>query len=107
MFTIHIAGKLGQTPQTQKFDSGNTVTKFTVATKNRGVTVWVTVEAWNGLGEIVQEYLSKGAHVAIQARPKVTITESSDGHKTGRPRAWLKDGEAQTQFEFVAESIDF
>ena len=106
MFTT-IPGKLGQDPTTQKFDSGNSVTKLTVATKNRGVTIWVTIEAWNELGEIAQKYLTKGTHVSIQARPKATVTEDDKGNKIGRPRAWLKDGEAQTQFEFVAESISF
>lgn len=72
---ITIVGHVGQTPHSVTFgDTGNKVVKFSVAVKefsnkeDEDRTMWIDVDAWNGLGERVLKTITKGREVVICGR---------------------------------------
>ncbi len=74
---VQIIGRLGKDPETRFTPSGKKVTQFSVAVNRRWksaegevkeATDWFNVEAWGHLGEICQQYLSKGRLVFIEGR---------------------------------------
>ncbi len=73
--TITIVGYVGQNPHTISFgDTGNKVVKFSVAVKefssnsDENKTLWLDVDAWNGLGERVIKTVTKGREVVVHGR---------------------------------------
>lgn len=73
--TITIVGYVGQNPHTISFeDTGNQVVKFSVAVKEFSAnsddnkTLWLDVDAWNGLGERVLKTITKGREVVVHGR---------------------------------------
>lgn len=76
---ITIVGHVGQTPHTVSFgDTGNKVVKFSVAVKefssnsDEEKTLWLDVDAWNGLGERVLKAVTKGREIVIHGRLTLT-----------------------------------
>ncbi|MDX1436756.1 MAG: single-stranded DNA-binding protein [Anaerolineales bacterium] len=74
---IQIIGHLGSDPETQTLSKGGKVCKFRVAVdrprksdngKGEAAADWFNVEAWGRLGEVCQEYLSKGRLVYLEGR---------------------------------------
>jgi single-strand DNA-binding protein len=74
---VQIIGRLGKDPETRFTPSGKKVAQFSVAVNRRWknatgeikeVTDWFNVDAWGHLGEICQQYLSKGRLVFIEGR---------------------------------------
>ncbi len=72
---ITIVGHVGQAPTSVGFgDTGNKVVKFSVAVKefsnktDEEKTMWIDVDAWNGLGERVLKTVTKGREVVINGR---------------------------------------
>ena len=74
---VQLIGHLGQDPEIVKFDDGNQLAKFTVATnevyKNaQGEKVtdtqWHNVVMRGKLSEIAEEFLSKGKQVVIEGK---------------------------------------
>jgi len=77
--SITIVGHVGQNPKTVSFgDTGNKVVKFSVAVKefssnsDEQKTMWLDVDAWNGLGERVLNTITKGREVVINGRLAIT-----------------------------------
>jgi single stranded DNA-binding protein len=73
--SITIVGYVGQNPKSVSFgDTGNKVVKFSVAVKDfssnsdEQKTMWVDVDAWNGLGERVLSTITKGREVVVNGR---------------------------------------
>jgi len=73
--SISLVGHVGQAPTLRTFpDTNNKLVKFSLAVKefspNTDVkkTMWVDVEAWNGLGERVLEQITKGREVALNGK---------------------------------------
>ncbi len=73
--TILVIGYVGQNPHSISFgDTGNKVVKFSVAVKefsantDENKTLWLDVDAWNGLGDRVLKAITKGREVAIHGR---------------------------------------
>lgn len=73
--TIQIVGYVGQDPHAISFDdTGNKVVKFSVAVKefpaksDDNKTLWLDVDAWNGLGDRVLKTITKGREVVIHGR---------------------------------------
>jgi single stranded DNA-binding protein len=73
--SITIVGYVGQNPKSVSFgDTGNKVVKFSVAVKefssnsDEQKTMWVDVDAWNGLGERVLATITKGREVVVNGR---------------------------------------
>ena len=86
---VQLIGYLGRDPETRFTPKGSKVCQFSVAVSDRwrGAegetkerTDWFTVEAWGRLGEICQEYLSKGRLVYIEGRLR-TDTYEKEGEK--------------------------
>ena len=73
---VQIIGNLGKDPETRFTPKGNKVCTFTVAVnrswksdgETKEATDWFNVEAWGKLGEVCQDYLSKGRLVFIEGR---------------------------------------
>lgn len=107
---IFIVGNLGRDPVMRYTTRGHAVTSFPVATNRRWTNddgtpanevTWFQVSAWGKLGEICNQYLTKGRQVFIDGRLR-SDTE------TGAPRIWAgKDGQARASFEIVANSVKF
>jgi single-strand DNA-binding protein len=74
---VQLIGYLGRDPETRFTPTGSKVCNFSVAVTRRWkssegeareATDWFNVDAWGRLGEICQEYLSKGRLVFIEGR---------------------------------------
>ena len=73
-------GHVGQDPSVVTFeDTGNKVVKFSVAVKeysknsDEDKTLWIDVDAWNGLGDRVLKTITKGREVSIEGRLALSI----------------------------------
>jgi single-strand DNA-binding protein len=72
---IILIGRVGNTPHETVFsDTGNRVAHFSIGVKEYSAntdedkTMWLDVDAWNGLSERVAKYITKGREVAIYGR---------------------------------------
>jgi len=74
---VQLIGRLGKDPESRFTPKGNKVCKFSVAVSRRyksaegetkEATDWFVVEAWGRLGEVCQEYLTKGRLVFVEGR---------------------------------------
>lgn len=74
---VQLIGRLGRDPETRFTPKGSKVCKFSLAVDDRRRTSegearertdWFNIEAWGRLGEICQEYLTKGRLVYIEGR---------------------------------------
>ncbi|MBA3031003.1 MAG: single-stranded DNA-binding protein [Desulfobacteraceae bacterium] len=99
-----ILGRLGKDPEVRYTQDGRAIANFSVATseewkdKSTGEkmerTEWHRIVAFNKLGEICGEYLSKGSQVYLEG--KIQTREWTD-----------KDGNKRYTTEIVASSIQF
>jgi single-strand DNA-binding protein len=107
---IIIVGNLGRDPEMRYTPQGTPVTSFTVAANRRWTnadgtpgeeTTWFRVSAWGKLGEVCNQYLSKGRQVLIEGQLK-------PDPETGGPRVWTgNDGIARASFELNARTVRF
>jgi single-strand DNA-binding protein len=107
---IIIVGNLGRDPEMRYTPQGTPVTNFSVATSRKWTnadgtpgeeTIWFRVAAWGRLGEVCNEYLSKGRQVLIEGRLR-------PDPQTGGPRLWTRqDGTAGASFEVHARTVRF
>jgi single-strand DNA-binding protein len=74
---VQLIGRLGRDPESRFTPSGKQVCSFSMAVnrtwrdregKAHEETDWFNVDAWGRLGEICQQYLSKGRLVYIEGR---------------------------------------
>lgn len=72
---VQLIGNLGKDPETRFTPTGKKACNFTMAVDRRWksregevkeATEWFNVEAWGRLGEICQQYLSKGRLVYVE-----------------------------------------
>jgi single-strand DNA-binding protein len=96
---IQIIGNLGRDPETRQVGE-TTVCNFVVAVTERFKgrdgqqqerTEWVQVQAWGRLGEIAQQFLTKGSPVYVEGKLQT--------------RTWEKDGEKRHATEVRAENL--
>ncbi len=107
---VTLIGYLGQDPAMRYSPKGTPITTLNVATNAkwhdasgelREQTVWFRVLAFGKLGEIVNQYLSKGRQVYIEGS---LIPDD----KTGGPRVWVrKDGSPGASYEVRATVVRF
>lgn len=75
-------------PEVKSFSSGNSLTNIRVACTNRfgqkEETVFVDVEAWGKLGEIVAQHKKKGDLITVDGRLKQDSWEDKDGNKRSK-----------------------
>jgi single-strand DNA-binding protein len=99
---VQLIGRLGKDPETRFTPNGRSVTSFSVAVarhwrssegEHKEATDWFNIDAWGRLGEICQEYLSKGSLVFLEGRLQTDQYE--------------KDGETRYFTRVIARSIQF
>lgn len=85
-----IIGRLGADPEVKTLSTGQTVTRFNVATseewtKQDGTkqekTEWHRVTVWNKLGEVCSKYLFKGSSVFLEGKIRTSSWEDEQGQK--------------------------
>jgi single stranded DNA-binding protein len=86
---LMIIGRVGQEPKVVTFpDTGNKVVKFSLAVteysskKEEETTMWIDVDAWNGLGERVVQTITKGREVLLTGRLAINTYTRDDNGKT-------------------------
>jgi single-strand DNA-binding protein len=74
---VQLIGHLGKDPQTRFTPTGKKVCTFTLAVNHRWKdkdgnakesTNWFNIEVWARLGEVCQQYLTKGSLVYLEGR---------------------------------------
>ena len=97
MNTVSLVGNLISDPEVKTLPSSKKVANFRVASnnpRNDKESVFIDVEAWEKLGELCGEYLSKGREVFIIGRLR---TES-----------WVaKEGGNRSKISLVADQVKF
>ncbi len=87
---VQLIGRLGRDPESRYTTTGRQVTQFSVAVTRRWrsaegepkeKTEWFNVEAWGRLGEICQEFLSKGRLVYVEGRLQTDVYGEEDDRK--------------------------
>lgn len=90
-------GRLGKDPTTKYTQGGKAVTSFSIAcgwkSKDKEGTEWVNVTAFDKLGEVCGEYLSKGKQVFVSGR------FTTDKYE--------KDGVERYSTKIVADRVQF
>ena len=84
---------MGANAEIKTLESGNSVTSFNLAVKNRDKTLWVRIVAWNKTAELLNKYTKKGDMIGVNGRLDV--------------REYEVDGNKRTAYEVVAEQIHF
>jgi single-strand DNA-binding protein len=87
MNKLTIIGNLTRDPESRTVGDADTVCTFTVAVNRRAhkdhpEADYFRVSAWNRLGEIARQYLTKGKKVAVTGPVAVSSYEAKDGGGT-------------------------
>ncbi len=93
---VMLMGRLTRDPEVRTTSTGKTITSFSIAVDRGGqddATDFFDVTAWEKLGELVSQYLSKGRRCLVQGRLR---QDSWDDKETGKKR---------TKIEVVATDI--
>ncbi len=98
---VILVGHLGKDPELSYIPSGQSVTKFTMATnrtykdksgETKEVTDWHNIVAWGKLGEICAQFLAKGRQAYVEGQI--------------RTRSWEdREGKKRTTTEIVADNV--
>jgi single-strand DNA-binding protein len=85
--TVQLIGRLAGDPETTYTEQGTARTTFTVATGRQwqdaggqvqGETQWTRCVAWGKLGEIVAQYLNKGARTYVEGHLRTRTWEDAE-----------------------------
>ena len=85
-----LVGRLGKDPELNYIPSGQSVTKFTMATNRsykdksgewKEETDWHNIVAWGKLGEICAQYLVKGRQAYVEGQIRTRNWEDREGKK--------------------------
>jgi single-strand DNA-binding protein len=100
-------GYLAADPEMRYLPNGKPVTNFRIGSSRQWTnasgekvkeTTWLKVTAWGQLGEIVNQYCGKGAHVIVSGRLRVG--------ENGSPAVYeLSNGGHGASYEITAEEI--
>ena len=90
---VSLIGRLGKDPETVTFESGKSLTRFSMATHqkfkqkngdwNEDIQ-WHNVNAWGPVGERMKKILSKGKKVIIEGRLIHQTYENKEGVRKNR-----------------------
>lgn len=107
---VTLIGNLGNDPELRYAPSGTPVCSFSVATNERWTdqqgqlqerTTWWRISAWGRMGEVCNQYLSKGRRVYVEG----TVVGDPE---TGGPRIWTdQNGQPRASFELRATTVKF
>jgi single-strand DNA-binding protein len=78
---VELIGNLGKDPETRYTPTGKKVCHFTLAVNRRAAAEadWFLIEAWEKLGEVCQQYLTKGRLVYVEGRLKTDRWQDDKG----------------------------
>ena len=88
MNKIMVIGNLGRDPEMRYTPNGQSVTSFSVASNRKYTTStgerqeeteWFNVSAWGKLGEVCNQYLTRGQQVYVEGRLRSRSYEGRDG----------------------------
>jgi single-strand DNA-binding protein len=76
-----LIGRLGGDPETGQTNNGTNYASFSIAVgdKNKDNTQWFRVTAYNGLSDVVAQYLTKGREVYVEGRLELREWEDRNG----------------------------
>lgn len=96
MNQLTIIGNVAFPPQSRVTSSGANVTTFSVAVngRNKEQTNFFRISAWNKLGDLCMEYLTKGRKVCVVGEVTARIYQP-------------QNGEAKAQLEVRADHVEF
>ena len=92
---VQLIGRLGHDPDVRTTPNGRKVAQFNIAVnrtwtgsdgERREATDWFTVEAWGKLGDICEQYLSKGRLVYVEGRLQIDRWEDDKGETRSRAK---------------------
>lgn len=95
---VILMGRLTRDPEVRTTSTGKNITSFSIAVDRGGQddqADFFDVTAWEKLGELVSQYLSKGRRCLVQGRLR---QDSWDDKETGKKR---------TRIEVVATDVTF
>ena len=95
---VILMGRLTRDPEMRTTTSGKTIASFSLAVDRGGqedATDFFEITAWEKLGELVNQYLSKGRRCLVQGRLR---QDSWDDKETGKKRS---------KVEVVASDVTF
>lgn len=95
---VTLMGRLTRDPEQRTTPSGKTVVRFSLAVDRQGsedATDFFDVTAWEKLGELVVQYVTKGRRVLVQGRLR---QDSWDDKESGKKRS---------RVEVVATDVTF
>lgn len=95
---VILMGRLTRDPEVRTTSTGKTIASFSLAVDRGGQddqTDFFDITAWEKLGELVSQYLSKGRRCLVQGRLR---QDSWDDKETGKKR---------TKIEVVATDVTF
>jgi len=95
---VILMGRLTRDPEVRTTSTGKTITSFSLAVDRGGqedAADFFDVTAWEKLGELVSQYLSKGRRCLVQGRLR---QDSWDDKETGKKRS---------KVEVVATDVTF
>ncbi len=95
---VILMGRLTRDPEVRTTSTGKTIASFSLAVDRGGqddATDFFDITAWEKLGELVSQYLSKGRRCLVQGRLR---QDSWDDKETGKKR---------TKIEVVATDVTF
>lgn len=87
---VRLIGHVGQSPEVKSFDNGSKVANFSIAISKvykdkdgnrQDSTQWFNLVAWRKLAEIVESYVKKGSHVAVEGELATRSWDDAEGNK--------------------------
>lgn len=87
---VFLIGHVGQDPEIKNFDGKGKLARLSLATnenytnaqgEKQSDTQWHQIVVWNGLAGVVEKYVKKGSHLAIDGRLIYRSYETDKGEK--------------------------
>ncbi len=117
---VILIGNLGADPEIKYLPSGSAVANIRLATTESYTTregervkqtEWHSIELWEGLAKIAEQYLKKGNSVYIEGKLKTESWQDSEGNTRSRTKVrginmTLLGGRPQASNEGYSESVE-
>lgn len=97
MIKVFVHGRLTRDPELRHTQGGTSVCSFTVASDKRKREYgadFIDCQAWNGLGEMISKYFTKGKEIVLSGALSSRKYED-------------KNGNNRTAWEVTAETVEF
>lgn len=88
MNNVNLMGRLTKDPELRRTESGNAVTRFTIAVNrkyDRDKADFINCTAFKGTGEFIDKYFKKGEMIALSGRLQIDEWTDKDGNKRTAP----------------------